>query len=245
MGNYGTGATGNEDLMFSLGLDGITLVDQLEQTEQKVGDSLKKIGGHFQNLKAEVDSAGASNAFKSKITGLVGPVSALTAELRALVSQLRQVNSLLTGMSGAGAPAIIKATGAASAAATVAAGKAAAASIDATGRASAAATAAAGKASAAATVATAKANQLASNAANQSAAAARRAAAAASAASSKIGLSGQTLNQQFQQTGGYLRNISTVLSTLGLGGGIFALIYGFKQLVKERSEERRVGKECR
>src|ERR1039458_1101648 len=134
MGNFGTGATGNEDLMFSLGLDGITLVDQLEQTEQKVGDSLKKIGGHFQNLKAEIDSAGSSNAFKSKITGLVGPVSTLTTELRALVSQLRQVNSLLTGMRGAGGPSITKSTGAASAAAAVAAGKAAAAFIDARGQ---------------------------------------------------------------------------------------------------------------
>lgn len=44
---------------------------------------------------------------------------------------------------------------------------------------------------------------------------------------------GVTLNQEFQKFGGILRNISTVLSTLGLGGGIFALVYGFKRLVAE------------
>jgi hypothetical protein len=48
--------------------------------------------------------------------------------------------------------------------------------------------------------------------------------------------SGTTLNQNVQQMGGYLRNISTLLSTIGLGGGIFALVYGFKSLVKQGIE---------
>ena len=44
---------------------------------------------------------------------------------------------------------------------------------------------------------------------------------------------GETLNQEFQKAGGILRNISTLLSTIGLGGGIFALIYAFKKLVAD------------
>jgi hypothetical protein len=49
--------------------------------------------------------------------------------------------------------------------------------------------------------------------------------------SARIGA--QTLNQEFQKLGGILRNVSTVLSTLGVGGGIFALIYGFKAMVAD------------
>jgi hypothetical protein len=53
---------------------------------------------------------------------------------------------------------------------------------------------------------------------------------------SELKLKGETLNQEFQKAGGILRNVSTVLSTIGIGGGIFALIYGFKQLVKDGVE---------
>src|SRR5438128_8862610 len=39
-------------------------------------------------------------------------------------------------------------------------------------------------------------------------------------------LTGGTLNQEFQKFGGILRNVSTVLSAIGIGGGVFALIFG-------------------
>ncbi len=44
---------------------------------------------------------------------------------------------------------------------------------------------------------------------------------------------GRTLNQGVQQFGGVVRNMSTLLTFMGVGGGIFALVNGFKNLVKE------------
>ena len=236
MSNFGTGSTGNEDLVFSLGLDGITLVDNLDATEQKVSDSLGKIGKSFQNLKTVVDDAGKNNQFKTNLTETSKTANSLTAQLRALLTALRDVNAELAKTRSSSS-----ATGALQAQlATVAKLQAAVANLQAQtfntgskiGLAAANAVKNLSSVATQATNAAGKVQNLGQNA-NATGNSLSNMGAKGAAATKQIGLSGQTLNQTFQQAGGVLRNISTVLSTIGLGGGIFALIYGFKQLVKD------------
>lgn len=234
MGNFGA-----EDISFSLGLNGLTLVDSLATTEQKVGDTLSRIGKHFANLKAQVEAAGSNNRFKDNLTETSKVANKLAAQLRVLLAELRAVNAELTKT---------KASGSATAGlnqqlATVAKLQAAVAKLQQQtintgakiGQASASATKNLSQVATQATTAANRLQQVGSNAQN-TATQLNNMGNAGQNAAAKVALTGKTLNQQFQQTGGYLRNISTVLSAIGLGGGIFSLIYGFKQLVKEGIE---------